>query len=199
MKNYFKTYSIYGIIGLVLYWVRTKFLFYNARIIRFPFRLRGKQYISVGNNFTAGFNCRIDAFPPSSVSYKIIKIGKNVQINDYVHIAAIEGVIIEDNVLIASKVFISDHNHGSYSGKDCDAPDSIPFERKLVSKKVVIKKNVWIGEFVTILPGVTIGEGSIIGSMSVVNKNIPARSIAVGAPAKVVKVFNDEKKIWEKV
>ena len=61
-----------------------------------------------------------------------------------------------------------------------------------MSKKVAIKKNVWIRELCN-LPGVTIGEGSIIGSMSVVNKNIPARSIAVGAPAKVVKVFNDEK------
>ena len=200
MKIIFKSYTIYGIISLLLFWVRTKFLFLNARIIRFPFRIRGKQYISVDKNFTAGFNCRIDAFPrSSSVNNKIIVIGKNVQINDYVHIAAIEGVTIEDNVLIASKVFISDHNHGKYSDRNCDAPETIPIERKLVSKKIVIKKNVWIGEFVTILPGVTIGEGSVIGSMSVVNKNIPPKSIAVGAPAKVVKVFNNEKKIWEKV
>ena len=198
MKNYFKTYSIYGIISLIYFWVRTKFVFSNARIIRFPFRIRGKQLISVGKGFTTGFNCRIDAYS-SLNNKKIISIGENVQINDYVHIAAVKGIVIEDNVLIASKVFITDHNHGKYTGEDCDEPHSIPINRKLVSKKVVIKKNVWIGEFVSILPGVTIGEGSIIGSMSVVNKNIPARSIAVGAPAKVVKVFNDEKKIWEKV
>lgn len=64
---------------------------------------------------------------------------------------------------------------------------------------MLIKKNVWIGEFVSILPGVTIGEGSIIGSMSVVNKDIPAHCIAVGSPAKVIKKFNLETNLWEKV
>lgn len=51
---------------------------------------------------------------------------------------------------MASKVFITDHNHGSYSGFKSDSPNSNPQERKLISKKVVIKKNVWIGEFVSI-------------------------------------------------
>ena len=197
MTNLLKTYGIFGVFQLLIFKVRTKFVFANARIIRFPIRIRGRSHINVGKGFTTGFNCRIDAFS-SQNNKKVISIGENVQINDYVHIAATEGVIIENNVLIASKVFITDHNHGRYSGKDCDTPDSAPIKRKLISNTVIIKKNVWIGEFVTILPGVTIGEGSIIGSMSVVNKNIPARSIAVGSPARVVKVFNDEKKIWEK-
>ncbi len=198
MKNLFKTYGAFGLISLMIFWIRTKFVFSNARIIRFPFRIRGKQLISVGKGFTTGFNCRIDAYS-SLNNKKIISIGENVQINDYVHIAAVEGIVIEDNVLIASKVFITDHNHGKYTGEDCDRPLSIPINRKLVSKKVFIRKNVWVGEFVTILPGVTIGEGSIIGSMSVVNKSIPAHSIAVGSPAKVVKVFNKKNRLWEKV
>ena len=197
MKNLLKTYGVFGVLQLLIFKIRTKFVFANARIIRFPIRIRGRNHIKVGKGFTTGFNCRIDAYS-SHNNKKIISIGENVQINDYVHIAATEGVIIENDVLIASKVFISDHNHGKYSGSDCDTPDSAPIKRKLISNTVIIKKNVWIGEFVTILPGVTIGEGSIIGSMSVVNKNIPAGSIAVGSPAKVVKVFNDEKKIWEK-
>nr|WP_250854918.1 hypothetical protein [Escherichia coli] len=44
----------------------------------------------------------------------VVSIGENVQINDYVHIAAINNVIIGRDTLIASKVFISDHNHGIF-------------------------------------------------------------------------------------
>jgi len=155
-----RKYGIIGFIQLIFFKLRTKLLFKNARIIRFPFRVRGRELIQVGDGFTTGFNCRFDAFSSNNLK-KIITIGKNVQINDYVHIGAIENIEIEDNVLIASKVFITDHNHGSYSGANHDLPNTEPGKRPLYSQPVKICKNVWIGEFVSILPGVTIGEGSI--------------------------------------
>lgn len=62
----------------------------------------------------------------------------------------------------------------------------------------MIEDNVWIGEFVSILPGVTIGKNSIIGTMSVITKDIPANCIAVGSPVNVIKKYSFEKKIWEK-
>jgi len=198
MKNLFKTYGIIGIIQLMVFIIRTKFVFVNARIIRFPIRVRGRKFINVGKGFTTGFNCRIDAFPAKN-NKRVINIGKNVQINDYVHIGAIESINIGDNVLIASKVFISDHNHGNYTGENQDSPDTKPSERPLYSKPIVIEKNVWLGEFVSVLPGVKIGQGSIVGAMSVVNKDIPPYSISVGVPAKVIKTFNRTLKIWEKV
>jgi len=122
------------------------------------------------------------------------------EINDYVHIGAINSVTIGNNVLIASKVFISDHNHGFYGidGKH-DHPDTIPKDRELSCAPVVIGDNVWIGEFVSVLPGVTIGDGSIIGSMSVVTKNIPPYSIAIGSPAKVIKQFDATTKTWLRI
>ncbi len=192
-----EAYSVLGIVNLIYFKIRTKFVFSNARLIRFPFRVRGKKNIRVGKGFTTGFNCRIDAFGKRDKGKKaIVNIGDNVQINDYVHIGAVENVSIGDNVLIASKVFITDHNHGSYSGVNQDSPYSIPKERQILSKPVVIEKNVWLGEFVSVLPGVTIGEGTIIGTMSVVNKDIPPFSIAVGSPAKVIKKYNHELKKW---
>lgn len=198
MKEMLKIYGILGLFQLLIFKIRTKFVFSNARIIRFPIRIRGRNLIKVGQGFTTGFNCRIDAYSEFNKK-KVINIGNNVQINDYVHIGAVESIEIGDNVLIASKVFITDHNHGNYSGENQDSPDSIPQDRLIFSKKVVIEKNVWLGEFVSVLPGVTIGEGSIIGTMSVVNKDIPPYSIAVGSPARVIKKYNHEHQQWLKV
>jgi maltose O-acetyltransferase len=56
-------------------------------------------------------------------------------------------------------------------------------------KKIVIEDGVWIGFGATVLPGVRIGYKSIIGAGSVVNKDIPPYSIAVGVPAKVIKTL----------
>ena len=76
---------------------------------------------------------------------------------------------------------------------------SIPKERKIYSSPIKIEKNVWIGELCCILQGVTIGEGSIIGAMSVVTKDIPPYTIAVGSPAKLIKRYNFENKKWDKI
>ena len=162
-------YSILQIFYLIFYKIKGWFIFKNARLIRFPFRVRGKQYIKIGKGFTTGFNCRIDALNINNLKEKyLLEIGENVEINDDVHIGATEKIIIGDDVLIASKVYISDHNHGSYKGEEQDSPMSIPKKRKIYSSPIKIEKNVWIGEFVSILQGVTIGEGAIIGTMSVV-------------------------------
>lgn len=74
-----------------------------------------------------------------------------------------------------------------------------PNQRPLVASPLTIENNVWIGEGVSVLPGTKIGEGSIIGANAVVSKDIPPLSVAAGIPAKVIKRFNPEKNIWEKV
>ena len=193
-------YSILQVLYLIFYKVKGWFIFKNARLIRFPFRVRGKQYIKIGKGFTTGFNCRIDALNINNLKEKyLLEIGENVEINDDVHIGATEKIIIGDNVLIASKVYISDHNHGSYKGEEQDSPMSIPKKRKIYSSPIKIEKNVWIGEFVSILQGVTIGEGAIIGTMSVVTKDIPPYTIAVGSPAKPIKKYNFKTKKWDTI
>lgn len=191
-------YGFQGIVKLVLNLLKTKIFFRRARLIRFPIEVRGKKYINFGESLTTGVNCRIEAFPYFKTD-TIIEFGSNIQINDFVHIAGIEKVKICDNVLIASKVYISDIQHGSYSNKsEHDAPSSIPKDRVLTSKAVLIEKNVWIGESVSIMPGVFIGKGSIIGANSVVSKSIPEYCIAVGIPAKVIKCYNFKTKRWER-
>ena len=187
-----------------IYWlIKTKLLYHNARLIRFPQRLRGRRYINLGNALTTGVGCRIEAFDIHSQGdshgtddrYKII-FGNNVQINDYVHISAMEKVYIGDNVLMASHIYISDNSHGCYRENGTD-PRIPPIDRSYFTAPVIIGKNTWIGESVIIMPGVTIGEGCVIGAHSVVNNNIPSYCIAVGAPAKPIKKYNFEKGIWE--
>lgn len=189
-------YGIRGGIRLIFSFIFTKLFYNNARLIRLPFDIRNKRNIQIGNGLTTGFGCRIEVHPLKSTNEKLLIFGKNVEINDYVHIAAGEKIIIGNNVLIASKVFISDLNHGIYRGKKQDSPLSTPNTRKLSTNPVIVKDNVWIGESVCVMSGVTIGTGCVIGALSVVTKNIPDYSIAVGSPAKVIKQYDFKKQEW---
>lgn len=193
-----KKYSFFQIIYLSVCKILTIFIFRNARIIRFPIDIRGKKYIRIGKGFTTGVGCRIEAYPQNEET--TLFFGENFQMNDYVHITAIEKVQIGDNVLLASKIYISDCSHGSYAGDENDShPDTHPNTRPLFSKPVVIEDNVWLGEFVSVLPGVTIGKGTVVGANSVVSKSLPSYVIAVGIPAKPIKKFNFETNKWEKI
>jgi lipopolysaccharide O-acetyltransferase len=198
--NYMRTteqYTLLGIIRVIWFVILTKLLFRPARLIRFPFDIRGKKYVRWGCGFTTGSSCRIEAYPAIGRKF-VIEFGSNVQINDYVHITAMESVKIGNNVLMASKIYISDCTHGNYSGvDDHSSPEVPPIKRSYVCKPVVIEDNVWIGESVSILPGITIGRGCVIGANSIVTKNIPPYVIAVGTPAKPIKQYNFETEKWE--
>jgi acetyltransferase-like isoleucine patch superfamily enzyme len=203
MKHRLELLNKYGFLGflkLIFEVLISKMYIKNSRIIRRPFDLRGKRHIKIGKGFTTGRNCRVEVTPKEGVSGICLKIGENFQMNDFCHIAVAEKIEIGKNVLIASKVFITDLNHGNYASSAAqDSPESIPSERKLFTKSVIIEDNVWIGESVTILPGAHIGCGSIIGANSLVSGRIPSGCIAIGLPAKVVKKYNRSSSFWEKI
>jgi acetyltransferase-like isoleucine patch superfamily enzyme len=67
------------------------------------------------------------------------------------------------------------------------------------TRQVVIGKNVWIGANSVILPGVTIGDNSVIGAGSIVVKDVPPYSVVVGNPAKIIKQYDFETKLWKRV
>ena len=117
-------------------------------------------------------------FPPFYTDCgKNIKIGKNVFINACCRFQDQGGIEIGDGSLIGHNTTIATLNH-----------DFNPAKRQnLTPRPVKIGKNVWIGSDCTILPGVEIGDGAIIGAGSVVTKSIPANTIAVGNPARVIK------------
>jgi lipopolysaccharide O-acetyltransferase len=193
-----RRYGLLGLVRLAKNWLLTRILFPRARLVRFPIYVRGRSSMQLGEGLTTGVNVRLDAFAPRG-SPPVLRIGRDVQINDSVHIGAIEEVVIGDHTLIASRVFISDHNHGNYQGEsEASSPDIAPADRPLSSHPVRIGRNVWIGEQVCILAGVTIGDGSIVGANSVVTRDIPANSIAAGNPARVLKSFDPSSRTWRR-
>jgi acetyltransferase-like isoleucine patch superfamily enzyme len=147
----------------------------------------GFRRIEIANNFQVFSRLRLEAIESFNGQHyePSIVIGNNVSINYDCHIGAINQIVIGNNVLIGSKVLITDHSHGDGDFKSLSTP---PVKRALVSKgPVFIGDNVWIGDGVAILPGVKIGRNAIIGANSVIVRDVPDNTIAAGNPARVVR------------
>lgn len=174
--------------------VMTKITMKQARFIRRPIYIRGKKSLTGCRNLTTGRFCRFDL----EGNKQTLHIGDNCEMGDMTHIVAHNCVEIGNDVLIASKCFISDVNHGKYSGDNQDSPDTVPNGRALIVGKTVIGSRVWIGENAVILAGANIGDGCIIGANSVVSKIIPSGSMVVGNN-RIIKKWNFNQKCWERV
>lgn len=181
-----------------LFLLYTKLLWRKARLIRLPFRMRGKSAFVYGNGLTTGYSCRIEI--GGSLRATKLSIGGRSVMGDYVLIVANHSVTIKENVLIASRVFITDTLHVSYKGDKLDSsPLVAPNQRELSYAKVSMGDNVWIGENVSILPGVSIGSGRVFGSNSVVAKSIQYNCIIAAIPGVVIKRHDDKSKRWYKM
>jgi acetyltransferase-like isoleucine patch superfamily enzyme len=154
-----------------------------------PADILGEKYIRVGKNFSAFGRLRLEAYDRHlGHEYQpSIVIGDRVSINYDCHIGCVNKIVIGNDVLMASKIFITDHMHGEATAEALKTP---PSARKVVSPgPVVIGDNVWIGEGVAIMPNVTIGRNAIIGANAVVTTSIPENAVAVGVPARVIRVL----------
>lgn len=99
-----------------------------------------------------------------------LQLGHKSDIGAFTYINAKNGVVIEDEVQIGSHCSI-------YSVSTIDEKEG----------KVTLEKNCKIGSHSLIMPGVTVGENAVVGAFSFVNKDVPANSVALGIPAKVIK------------
>ena len=152
-------------------------------------KIRGGNRMSIDKNCFINKFCIIEAIEEYATNNNpfMIEIGEGCNFGEFTHISAINSIIIGSGVLTGRFVTITDNSHGNNLKKELSTP---PFKRNVVSKGTVkIGDNVWLGDKVTILPNVTIGEGAIIGANSVVTKDIPAFCVAVGIPAKVIKLL----------
>lgn len=114
-------------------------------------------------------------------------IGSHVFINHNAYLMDGGGITIGDHCFIGP-------NFGAYTA----AHPLLPEQRNTGLEKaspIVVGANCWLGANVTIMPGVTIGEGCVIGANSLVTRDIPAHSLAMGQPARVVRAITEEDRI----
>lgn len=169
------------------------------RLLQCFYMKRGKQsviYHSVRkdivpfNKFSLGNRSVIEDYSCINNAVGDLIIGNETRIG--LHNTIIGPVTIGNNVNLAQSVVISGLNH-NYE----DISHMID-EQGVSTSPITISDNVWIGSNTTITAGVSIGRHCIIGAGSVVTKNIPDYSVAVGNPAQIIKQYNSVKKIWEK-
>tara|TARA_R110000850_G_scaffold238835_2_gene363499 strand:- start:5219 stop:5788 length:570 start_codon:yes stop_codon:yes gene_type:complete len=183
------------------------FIFYFLKIYsKLLFRKNstfGKKFVSgpygsctnnSGNlgNILIGDNCEVHGSLISGIQGQII-IGNFTTLRYNTRVFSVSNIFIGSHVIISNNVTIYDNNNHPISPSFRLKMSESGFYSDLwgasysESSPIIIEDNVWIGERCYILKGVTIGKGSIIGLNSVVTKNIPPFSIAVGNPARVVK------------
>lgn len=121
-----------------------------------------------------------------------IEVGENFYANHGLVILDAGRVIMGDNIFIGPNCGFHTSGH------------PIDFERRNKGLEyaypIIVGNNVWFGAGVQVMPGVTIGDNVVIGSGSIVVKDIPSNSVAVGNPCKVIREITDEdkNKCWDR-
>ena len=163
MQGNFRQYSFSNKVYMLFCLLRTRLFYPGVKIIRFPFDIRNAKYIRLGKNLSVGRLCRLEVIEQGESSKeKRLIIGDSVRLGDFIHVSALEKVVIGDNVGIGPKSLITDINHGDFSeGHKYDI--HTPYaKRTLSSKPVIIGKTsiVQAGQY-----------GEYIGTIDIIFKN----------------------------
>ncbi len=174
------------------FWVRT-FVnpFFHKKGKHAIIRNRTRLDVFPYNQFNLGLKSVIEDFSTINNGVGHVNIGNHTIIG--LGNVVIGPVKIGNDVMMAQNIVVSGLNHGY---EDVNVS---PRLQKESCKLIIICDDVWIGANSTITAGVTLGKHCIIGAGSVVTKDVPAFSVAVGNPAKVIKSYNKATKQWEKV
>lgn len=117
-----------------------------------------------------------------------LQIGEHCLLQPYAAMnASGAGIVIGNYVIFGQMVSI---HAGSHVFSD---PDRMIRKQGTTHKGVVIEDDCWIGAKTTILDGVTVGRGSVVGAGAVVTKSLPPLSVAVGNPARIIRVRGDRR------
>ena len=152
----------------------------SARLDIFPY-----------NRFDVGEYSIIEDFTLISNGCGEVSMGKKVLIGCGSKI--IGPITFGDNILIAQNVVMSGLNH------EFEDPTKPIVEQGFTVKEIVVEDGVWIGAGAIVTQGVHIGKNAVVGAGSVVTKDIPAYSVAVGNPARVVKYYDFKIEKWVKL
>lgn len=139
--------------------------------------------IKLGDYVRIGKRCVFQGSANSSIS-----IGRRVSINDGCYITSLFSIEIGAGTSIGEYCSIRDYNHGF-----ADATKSVK-DQGYYGGPIKIGENCWIGRGAIVLPNVNIGSGVVIGANSVVLDDIPDGAVAVGAPARVIRIRTEAEK-----
>ena len=160
---------------------------------RRKFNAFGKNsIIDVGVNVTGPENISIGQYTWIDSYVRLDGVLGEISLGNRIHIAhgcilvGGGGLILEDYVGLSPCVKIFTNSETPKDGKRISGPMIPERYKAFIREPVIVKKDAFLSTDVVVLPGVTIGEGAVIGANSVVNKDIPPWSIAVGTPAKVI-------------
>jgi acetyltransferase-like isoleucine patch superfamily enzyme len=163
--------------------------FGSGSIICFPLTsLMNEKFIEIGTDTMIGPHVALSAgMVPGQecLSQPVVRIGDRCLIGRGSGIVGHFSIDIGDDVWTGHHVYITDQNHGY---ENMDLPIS---QQSMPEKPVRIGSGSWLGHGTVVLPGADIGEHVVIGANSVVTGVIPSFSVAVGAPARVVKLMKD--------
>jgi acetyltransferase-like isoleucine patch superfamily enzyme len=138
-------------------------------------------------NFVNAYGCSIGDNTKVGSFVEIQKgatIGKNCKISSHSFIC--EGVHIKDNVFIGHNVtFINDK-----FPRSTNDDGSVQTDADWVCIETIIEEGASVGSGATILCGITVGKKAIIGAGSVVTKDVPAKAVVAGNPAKIIKYID---------
>lgn len=127
----------------------------------------------------------LEVISPFSCDYGYhIHLGKQVFINTNCYLMDCAPITIGDHVFIGPHCGFYTASHPlNYTMRNAGLEKALP---------ITIESNVWFGGHVVVLPGVTIGDGCVIGAGSVVTHDIPANSVAVGSPCRVISTIDQD-------
>lgn len=163
-------------------YLKRKFLHFGEKsYIHFPCTIRNHKYIYIGDRVFIREHAWLNVSDNPNNKYSLF-IGDGTYIGRFAHINAYRKTIIENDVLIADRVYISDVDHEYHN---IDLP--IMYQGITEEKPVRISSGSWIGINAVILPGVTVGKNSVIAANSVVTSDIPDYCVAAGNPARIVR------------
>ena len=154
-------------------------------------RPRTRMDVVPWNKFELGLDSTIEDFSAINNGVGPVIIGDRTKIG--LSNTVIGPVTIGNDIRLAQNITLSGLNHNY---EDVSMPIHV---QGVSTAPIVIEDETWIGANVVVVAGVTIGKHSIVAAGSIVTKDIPPYSVAVGNPARVLKKYNPETKIWEKV
>lgn len=146
-----------------------------------PIRLEGEERIAIGHGVDVGPNSWLHV--EGDEKSVAIVIGDGASIGAHSTLSAVHSVRIGRRVLTARNIYVSDHTH-----EFSDPLQPIKDQGLTRVAAVEIADGAWLGENVVVCPGVRIGRGAVIGANSVVTTDVPDGAVAVGAPARVVRI-----------